>query len=322
MRTNTICDTPTMNTASQEKTFLYKGAALVIWGVATLVFLLSTFYRSLFNQYLPSYSYYALSLVSWGAFLYFACRAQWKHRMAMWASLAIATLSMALYPTVFAKFCSPYHWHHIYLTDSLLYRVETEAPLVALTFDDGPIEGKTEQLLEVLAKHKAHATFFMVGQNILSNASLVKRIVEQGHSIGNHTWDHTRLDELNDENYIQGLRETSEAIASVAGVSEIMMRPPGGIMDPHQGWIAAKKQRLPICMWSLQSNDTVYPKETHTTTIVPHLMKSVKPGDIILMHDHSISPEILDALLFALEKRGLKGVSVPELTAAKNAPLN
>ncbi len=268
-----------MNTASQEKPFPYKSVALVIWGVVTFVFALSTLYRSVFNQYLPPYAYYVLSLVSWGALLYFACKAQWERRTAKWGSLAIATLSMALYPTVFAKFCSPYHWHHIYLTDSLLYQVETEEPLVALTFDDGPIEGKTEQLLEVLAKHKAHATFFMVGQNILPNASLVKRIVEQGHSVGNHTWNHTRLSELNDKDYIQGLRKTSEAIASVAGVSEIMMRPPGGIMDPHQGWIAAKNKHLPICMWSLQSNDTVYPKETHATTIVPNLMKLVKPGD-------------------------------------------
>lgn len=301
---------------STTKRAPYKALLLGVFLAISLFFCLSAFCRSVFNQYLPPYAYYAASLATWAVILFLAGRARWGKPVMKWLVPAFSALCLAIYPSVFGKLCSPYHWHRIFLADDMLYRVNTEQPLVALTFDGGPIQGKTEQLLAVLEKHRAHATFFLLGRHIPSQEGIVQLIVKQGHSLGNHTWNHPRACDVSNEELVQELQRTGEAIAGITGQADTLMRPPGGILDPYQGWILTHRKNYRICMWSVQSNDTVYPGENQMETIVPRIVQETKSGDIILMHDWAITPETLDALLTELEKKGLKGVSIPELEEA------
>lgn len=305
-----------MANSSSKANALYIGLSFATLLVAVLFFSLALYYRSLFIQYLPGWSLYAVSLAAWVTLLCFACQVQWCKRIVKWGWIIGSAFCLALLPTIAAKLSSPYHWHRIFLTDSMLYRVDTQQPIVALTFDDGPVTGKTERLLDVLKKHNAHATFFLQGANIAQNKAVIQRMLEEGHSVGNHTWSHTRIDNLSDAELSHELQQTNDAIVGITGQPNELMRPPGGTMDPHQGSLVADCLHYEICMWSIQSNDTRYHGQSPTDIIVPETMKRIQSGDILLMHDQAISPETLDALLSELSKKGLRGVTVPELKAA------
>lgn len=272
------------------------------------------YYQAFFCPHSPKWLYYAVSLTAWLLIIYCASKAQWRRRVSKWGWIAASAFCLALFPSVAVKLSSPYHWHHFFLTKSMLYHVDTQQPIVALTFDDGPIAGKTEKLLDVLKKHNAHATFFIVGNQISPNNAVVQRILDEGHSIGNHTWSHTRLDNMGDAELLKELQQTNNAIESLTGKANTLMRPPGGTMSPHQGALIAKEMHYKICMWNIQTNDTLHNGCSSTEMIVPHVMGNIKHGDVLLMHDQAISPATLDALLTELGKKGIKGVSVPELT--------
>ncbi len=300
----------------KKSTLPWKGIALAVFVTVSLCFVLSTCFRSACNQYLSPYAYYVVSLAAWGLLLYLVCRAEWKNRAAKWGILALCSLCLALYPTIFGKLCSPYHWHHLFPSSCMLYKVDTTQPLVGLTFDGGPIPGKTEQLLKVLKKHHAHATFFLMGKNLPGNEAIVQNIIEHGHTLGNHTWSHPRACDVSNEEFTRELQKTNKALASITGKPNTLMRPPGGILDPYQGWVVTQQQKYLICMWSVQANDTVYLGEDQADTIVPRMVQVVRPGDIILMHDYAMAPETLDTLLTELGEKGLRGVSIQELVEA------
>ena len=181
------------------------------------------------------------------------------------------------------------------------------AGCVALTFDDGPHPVYTPQLLDGLKERSVHATFFVVGKNILGNEALLKRMETEGHLIGNHTYSHVKLSELDIARACAEVEKTNALICEVTGKEPEFIRPPFG------EWKKAMECRfemIPV-LWDVDPLDWT---TKNTALVVERVLKDTKPGDIILLHDYYQSSvdaalEIVDALT----ERGYKFVTVDEL---------
>jgi peptidoglycan/xylan/chitin deacetylase (PgdA/CDA1 family) len=148
-----------------------------------------------------------------------------------------------------------------------------------LTFDDGPAPD-TEALLDVLADHRCHAVFFLVGERVAERAQTVKRMVAEGHALGNHSWDHPDLRELSLAGVRDQLRRTNEAVERAAGVPPRYFRPPfgfsNGAIDAIAGGLGLSKM-----MWTVGTDDWRDPG-------VPAIVSSILgafPGAVVLLHD-------------------------------------
>lgn len=184
---------------------------------------------------------------------------------------------------------------------------ENTAPQVALTFDDGPHPVYTEELLEGLRERGVKATFFVVGENIPGNEKLLRQMEEDGHLIGNHTYDHTDISKLGDAQNCRELKKTSDLVKKVTGHGTAYVRPPFGnwkdTMDCQVTMIAVK--------WTIDTQDW---KNRNVTEIVNKIMKQVTDQDIILMHDYyQTSVEAALQAVDRLKAEGYEFVTVDEL---------
>ena len=128
---------------------------------------------------------------------------------------------------------------------------EDSEKLVALTFDDGPKEGKTDALLDMLKEKGVHATFFMIGAQVEENQALVRRVYEEGHQIGIHTYSHVDLGCLSEEEQKEEIEKSEAAIEAVTGQGELMLRPPfGRINETLEEWLDC-----PMILWSVDTED-------------------------------------------------------------------
>ena len=178
---------------------------------------------------------------------------------------------------------------------------------VALTFDDGPHPVYTPQLLDGLNERGVHATFFVVGKNILGNEALLKRMETEGHLIGNHTYSHVKLSELDIARACAEVEKTNALICEVTGKEPEFIRPPFG------EWKKAMEcsfEMIPV-LWDVDPLDWT---TKNTALVVERVLKDTKPGDIILLHDyyHS-SVDAALGIVDALTERGYKFVTVDEL---------
>ena len=150
--------------------------------------------------------------------------------------------------------------------------------VVALTFDDGPSRLYTNELLDGLKERGVRATFFLVGENIEGNEEIVKRMYDEGHLIGNHTYSHVKLVGMSDDAIISEISRTNEAISRITGEEVTFIRPPYGIIDERVLWDVS----LTPILWSYDTNDWC---SQNADCIVKNVVKNVKSGDIIIMHD-------------------------------------
>jgi peptidoglycan/xylan/chitin deacetylase (PgdA/CDA1 family) len=184
---------------------------------------------------------------------------------------------------------------------------------VALTFDDGP--GRvTERVLEVLARHEAAATFNVLGERLAGRERLLRRTAEEGHEIGNHAFGHDRLAGRPVEAYRQ-LRRTTAAIRDAVGVVPRVFRPPYGSVS-RGVVLAARLAGLVTVRWDVDPHDYDTPG---AETIERRLVRRVKPGSVVLLHDDRRALEqtavALDGALDQLLARGYRFVTVTELLA-------
>lgn len=191
------------------------------------------------------------------------------------------------------------------------YEGSTESNSVALTFDDGPIAGRTEEILRILESHNVHAAFFCIGNRVDANPELTKRIYESGHLIGNHSYWHRATFDLQSGAAIKSeLTNTDSAILKAIGVKPALFRPPYGVSNPMLAW-AVKKGGYRAIGWSVRSFDTVI---KDGKVLMNRITGSLKGGDVILLHDYSNTTlEILPDLLNHIKKVGLKIVRVDQL---------
>lgn len=182
-----------------------------------------------------------------------------------------------------------------------------EEKRIAITFDDGPHRLYTPKLLDGLKERGIHATFFLVGENIGNNEALVKRMAEEGHLIGNHTFSHVQLTKMKKEDACREVQQTNERICAVTGSPVLYIRPPYG------SWNDELQAEIPmtVTLWNLDSEDW---KSQNTGKIVELVESEAKEGSIILLHDiFDTSVEAALRIVDDLTAQGYTFVTVDEL---------
>lgn len=200
----------------------------------------------------------------------------------------------------------------------VIWNANVHSPMVALTFDDGPIPGGTRQVLQVLRKHRARATFFLIGKRVEQYQDIAREIQRGGHEIGNHGYNHQYLQFHTSTEIADDLRQTGDLIAQVTGQAPKLFRPPGGGIYRNVITVA-QAQGYRTILWSWDTRDWTHPG---VTRMVRPVVENVLPGDIILFHDGQADPRqtvaAVDSLLTSLEQRGYRFVTVSELLMAQS----
>ena len=188
---------------------------------------------------------------------------------------------------------------------------------IAMTFDDGPSAKLTPMLLDTLKQRGIHATFFVVGQNAAEYPDILKRIVAEGHEIGNHSWSHPQLTHLGMAGVDSQITKTNAAIKAAIGHDPVLMRPPYGATTAALNKHFAQTYGMKIILWSVDPLDWKVRNSAH---VEKEILSQIGPGGIVLSHDiHATTvaamPETLDALI----ARGYKFATVSELIAMQGS---
>ena len=196
------------------------------------------------------------------------------------------------------------------------------AKQLALTYDDGPNDPHTLRLLEVLARHNVHATFFLIGRYVRQRPDIVREVVKAGHVVGNHTFTHPLLIFKSEAEISKELTDCRGALQQAIGEHSNLFRPPFGGRRPAVLRIA-RELRLEPVMW----NVTGYDWNTPPAAAIEHKVTSqVRGGDVILLHDGGHremgadrSPTVVatDHLITRYKSEGYDFATIPQMLTAK-----
>ena len=218
----------------------------------------------------------------------------------------------------------------------IIWSVPVATKTIALTFDDGPDPEFTPRILETLRRHGAKATFMMMGWNCVHHPDLVKRVVADGHEIGNHSWSHLDLATTDPATAESELRRGRDAIERVSGHDVGFFRPPRGELSGVAALYAARAQQS-ILMWTVNGGAHL---ERSTSQIHDHLVAAVRPGYIVDFHDgigrgtfnrtatlarqlvsqRTLEVASLPGILATLSGQGYRFATVSELLAEPRTP--
>jgi peptidoglycan-N-acetylglucosamine deacetylase len=202
------------------------------------------------------------------------------------------------------------------------HRLSRGSKKVALTYDDGPNDPYTLQLLEVLARHNVKATFFMIGQFVCQRPEIARAVLEAGHAIGNHTFSHPLLIFKSASTIRRQLADCQGAMQDALGVSATIFRPPFGGRRPEVFRIARKLGLQPI-MW----NVTGYDWNAKSVDEIEHkVTRQMRGGDVILLHDgghlemgtdRSHTVAVTDRIIRRYQQQGREFVTIPQMMDAE-----
>ncbi|HVP37045.1 MAG TPA: polysaccharide deacetylase family protein [Terriglobales bacterium] len=201
-----------------------------------------------------------------------------------------------------------------------IYKVDVPEKVVALTFDDGPSPVWTPQILDALKKAGVKATFFMIGEHVGKYPQIARRVAEEGHEIGNHSYDHHVLIYYKMKDLEREIKDAEKVIKEVTGQTTRYFRPP-------KAWITNKEKEkikemgYETILWTLNSKDWVTFDDKY---IVRFLVHNIQPGDIILFHDgggvfsteggnRSETVKTIPLLVERLRAEGYRFVTITEL---------
>lgn len=223
-------------------------------------------------------------------------------------------------------------WYHGQIPTSQVYgaticRVPDAGRRIALTFDDGPNPRHTPALLDVLERHDARATFFLIGRWAAREPGLVRELIARGHAIGNHTWDHPTMALQSSSGVTEELRRCREAVEGAGETfsrvgGEALMRPPYGRRRPGTLHAVRAAGYVPV-LWSVTGFDW---RKRETAESVARRGFKAKDGDLVLLHDGShTGPDVdrsksvsaAEQILRRLGAAGHRFVTVPDLVAAE-----
>ncbi|MEL7647342.1 MAG: polysaccharide deacetylase family protein [Sedimentibacter sp.] len=192
--------------------------------------------------------------------------------------------------------------------------IDPNKPMIALTYDDGPSK-YTLEILNLLKENNSAATFFVLGSQVEKYEEAVIQIIEDGYQIGNHSYDHKRLTALNDEELYDEINKTDKLIYESALYRTSVMRPPYGSTSEA----LSEKIQKPIIKWSIDTRDW---ESRNAEAITEIILKNVKDGDIILMHDlYESSLEASKVVIPELIRRGFQLVTISELSENREVTL-
>jgi peptidoglycan/xylan/chitin deacetylase (PgdA/CDA1 family) len=193
-------------------------------------------------------------------------------------------------------------------------RVSTSQKIVALTFDDGPHPSNTPRLLDILKKRNVKATFYVVGTNARRYPAILRRMVAEGHEIGNHTLSHGYLTKMSRDQIRKDLSQSHQIIVEATGVPPKTIRPPyGAITSDLKSWIKSE-YGYPSIMWSVDPEDW---KRPGSSVVSRRLVSGASPGGILLVHDiHAPTIDAVPSAVDQLLAKGYRFVTVTQLIAA------
>jgi len=200
-------------------------------------------------------------------------------------------------------------------------RGHRDSNMVAITFDDGPSPEFTPAILDILKQYNVPATFFMVGSHVEKYPDIARRIVEEGHAVGNHTYSHRNLPTLSTKALQEEIIKATAAIVEVTGEYPAYVRPPRGMYDGRFRRLANLLGQE-IILWTVSSRDWRF--GVTPNAVIKNVTSRVKGGDIILFHDSGAlirneggdrraTVAALPAVIEALQAKGLRIVTLAEL---------
>lgn len=191
-----------------------------------------------------------------------------------------------------------------------------KARCIALTFDDGPVP-QTASVLAALKAHGARATFFVLGQMARQHPALLRRMVAEGHAIGNHSWDHPQFFRMSSDAIRKEIRATDAVIRAATGTQSVMMRPPFGEQDARiRKSIGATGEA--VILWNVDTEDWKY---RDSKRLVGYVVKHAKRNEIVLMHDvRPTTRAAVPTIVARLQAKGYTLVTVPELLRGRLKP--
>lgn len=246
----------------------------------------------------------------------------------------LCILAIVLSITVFMVWASASIRSGVYVR--AFCREKTDRKVVYLTFDDGPHPPETERVLDVLRERGARATFFLIGSKVSGNEAVLRRMLEEGHALGLHTYSHAgTFPLLSFDKMLADVNEGKRAVESVAGKKISLFRPPFGVTNPTIAKVV-RTLRLQTVGWNVRSFDTMFCKSSEYSCkssehsceqseysckqsehsckqsghdwyvpVVERIMKQVRPGSVILLHDRlDGASELLALLLDSLAASG------------------
>ena len=186
-----------------------------------------------------------------------------------------------------------------------------QKPMIALTFDDGPKAGVTDWLLDELEKRNVKVTFFLIGSqaDLPENRETIRRMAEDGHQIGCHTYHHVQMTTLSENQQKQEILQWYQAVSSIIGDFSYAVRPPYGCVNNA----VCRSLNVPVILWSVDTEDWT---GKSAGEIADYVISEAKDGDIILLHD--IFEESVQGAVMALDdlrRRGYTFVTVNDLLA-------
>lgn len=193
-------------------------------------------------------------------------------------------------------------------------RVQTPKMMVALTFDDGPSSAHTPRVLDILRRHGAKGTFFVLGSNAKRCSSIVSRAAAEGHEVGVHTWSHINMARSSMSKIDSEVSRTSDVIRSITGKTPVVMRPPYGATTTGIVKHMYERYGMRSILWDVDTQDW---RKPGVSTVISRAVNRAKPGSIILVHDiHASTLAAIEGIVTGLQARGFKLVTVSQLMAS------
>jgi peptidoglycan/xylan/chitin deacetylase (PgdA/CDA1 family) len=201
------------------------------------------------------------------------------------------------------------------LFGELVARVEPSEPVIALTFDDGPIDATLEEILATLARSSVRSTFFVVGSQLERNPGAGRRLVEAGHELGNHSYSHHRMVLTSAATARVEVESTDALIRATGHSGPILFRPPYGVKFVGLPWYLRQSGRTSVT-WDIEPES--YPEVASSApAIEQHVLERIRPGSIILLHPWyqagGPTRQALHGIIEGARRRGFRFVTVSDL---------
>lgn len=204
--------------------------------------------------------------------------------------------------------------NRVQLFGDILAEVDTSEPVIALTFDDGPTDAATPEVLALLAEHGIKATFFVNGNMVERHPDAMRAIIDAGHEVGNHAWHHRRMMFVTPATVRRELGTTDQILRDLGYDGPLHFRPPYGRKLVSLPWVLSQQERLTV-MWSVHS-ETFQPDQP-ASDIATKILDRTGPGDILLLHlmsrSNANSRAALPTVIEGLKDRGYTFLTVSEL---------